>query len=108
MNYFKTKLSYNIFLTALVVYTFFSCCRDEFCVEETNESTAQMQKRFTEGVIPFTLENVNEALSNVLDYYNKTKPEVANRFQNYQIKTTHIYYKFTPQDSLQAMALLEI
>jgi len=89
------------------VYTLFSCSRNDFPTEETNGRTTQTQARFTQGVIPFAVDNVSQALLNVLDYYHEKRPEIAKKFQNYQVSATHIYYKFIPQDSLQTIILLE-
>jgi|GEM_PF-1507113 len=76
--------------------------------ENLNSTSMQNRVRVAEGVIPFTVENVNKALPNVLNYYHDHRPEVAERFGNYQVKTTHIYFKFYPQDSIQYARLMEV
>jgi hypothetical protein len=107
----KTKRNFSITVSFLLIVslTIFSCNQDEFHdvsnIEPANKLTTKA--RFAEGVIPFTVDNVNKALSNVLDYYRKEKPEVAQKFQNYMVKTTHVYYKFTPRDSIQYSRLME-
>lgn len=109
----KTKRNFSITVSFLLIVslTIFSCNQDEFHdvsnIELANKLTTKAQARFAEGVIPFTVDNVNKALSNVLDYYRKEKPEVAQKFQNYMVKTTHVYYKFTPRDSIQYSRLME-
>ncbi|MGV0856978.1 hypothetical protein ACTS9E_15760 [Empedobacter brevis] len=88
--------------------TFISCNQDDISESENIEQTnIQSSARIAEGIIPFTVENVNKALPRVLSYYREHRPQVAQRFANYQVEPTHIYYKFTPADSLQYSLLME-
>lgn len=98
----------QVILLALLV----TGCRQDDILELNNEEAlaeqaTAPQARIAEGVIPFTIENVKKALPAVLDYYRKNRPEVAKRFADYKVTTTHLYYKFNPQDSLQYARLME-
>lgn len=42
----------------------------------------------------------------VLRYYDSYNPTVSQKFRNYKVEPTHIYYKFTPVDSLQYSLLM--
>ncbi|WLD23279.1 hypothetical protein NU10_11250 [Flavobacterium dauae] len=88
---------------------FVGCNHDDiYDVTDAESTSMQNQARVAEGVIPFTVENVNEALPNVLSYYQQHRPEVAERFGNYSVNATHVYYKFSPQDSIQQARLMEV
>lgn len=101
-----TNLLLKIVFIAIL---FVSCNQDDiYDVTDAESTSMQNQARVAEGVIPFTVENVNEALPNVLNYYHDHRPEVAEHFGNYQVNTTHIYYKFSPQDSIQQARLMEV
>lgn len=104
----KTKLLFmGVTITAL---SLFSCNQEDvydISNEELSQSSVNNSARVTEGIIPFTVENVSQALPKVLDYYREHRPEVAERFANYKVEPTHIYYKFTPADSLQYSVLME-
>ncbi|REC42683.1 hypothetical protein DRF67_20260 [Chryseobacterium pennipullorum] len=67
----------------------------------------QSQSRMVEGLIPFTVDNVQAALPIVLTYYRTNRPIVAEKFAHYQVEPTHVYYKFMPQDSIQQARLME-
>lgn len=94
----------------LLLLTMVSCQQDDL-LNETGDGSfnneVNSKSRIAEGIIPFTVENVQKALPTVLQYYSENRPEVAKRFGNYKVNTTHVYYKFTPQDSLQQAALME-
>lgn len=47
-------------------------------------------------------------MQHVLAYYSNFRPEVAERFSNYQVETTHLYMKFSPQDSIQYTELIQL
>src|SRR5690606_1182151 len=97
----------NCFFMLLLMTTLFACSNDEQVLEQENTTGNSISQKKLNGKIPFTVENVNEALPIVLDYYREYRPEVAERFNNYDVKPTHIYYKFTPSDSLQYATLME-
>lgn len=82
-----------------------SCNSDEIS-DETHSNNSP--KSGAEGVIPFTVENVKKALPQVLSYYRTNRPEVAERFSNYDVVTTHVYYSFSPQDSIQYTTLMQL
>lgn len=93
---------------AFIVSMFiFSCTYDDLISDEKQDNTTALSTNSHNGKIPFEVTNVERALSNLLTHYRRERPEIANRFANYQVKTTHRYYKFTPQDSLQTVKLLE-
>lgn len=104
----KTKLLFmGVTITAL---SLFSCNQEDvydISNEELNQPSVNNSARVSEGIIPFTVENVSQALPKVLDYYREHRPEVAERFANYKVEPTHVYYKFTPADSLQYSVLME-
>ena len=92
----------------LLMTTLFACSNDEQALEQgTEKTTSSVAQKNLNGQIPFTVENVQEALANVLAHYDETKPDVANRFRNYNVVPTHVYYKFTPADSLQYSLLMD-
>ncbi len=100
----------NLLIIATASILLISCNQDEIydvANEDLNQSSAKSTARIAEGIIPFTVENVQKALPIVLQYYSKNRPEVAKRFANYKVEPTHIYYKFTPTDSLQYSLLME-
>src|SRR5690606_3030444 len=96
-----------ICMLVLFISTLFACSNDEQVLEQENTTANSISQKKLNGKIPFTVENVNEELPIVLDYYREYRPEVAERFNNYDVKPTHIYYKFTPSDSLQYATLME-
>lgn len=100
----KINWAFMLLLTTFL----FACSNDEEVLEQENQvtNTTTPQKKLN-GKIPFTTENVQNALPAVIKYYETFKPEVADRFRNYAVKPTHIYYKFTPTDSLQYSMLME-
>lgn len=92
----------------LLMVTLFACSNDEQALQqETEKTTSSVSQKNLNGQIPFTVENVQQALANVLAYYDETKPDVANRFRNYSVVPTHVYYKFTPADGLQYGLLMD-
>lgn len=100
----------NLLITLTAAILLISCNQDEIydvTNEDLNQSSAKSTARIMEGIIPFTVENVQKALPTVLQYYSENRPEVAKRFENYKVEPTHIYYKFTPADSLQYSLLME-
>lgn len=102
----KNKI--NIFTTALLAIILTSCSDDSLLEPHSSTNTSpQIESISIEGIIPFTVENVRNALPTVLSYYRSTKPEVMKRFTEYQVNTTHIYYKFIPNDSIQYSQLME-
>lgn len=95
------------FMLLVLTTTLFACSNDEQVLEqETTNTTSAGQKKLN-GKIPFTVENVQNALPHVLKHYEEIKPEVAERFRNYEVKPTQVYYKFTPADSAQYSLLIE-
>ncbi len=91
----------------LFMTTLMACSNDENVMEQESVSTATTTQKKLNGKIPFTVENVQKALPEVLKHYQETKPAVAERFRNYDVKPTHIYYKFIPRDSIQYSVLME-
>lgn len=95
----------------LLLLTIVSCQQDDL-LNETGDGSfnneVNSKSRIAEGIIPFTVENVQEALPIVVDYYVQHRPAVAERFSGYRVEKTHVYYKFTPQDSLQQANLMEL
>ncbi len=93
----KINWALLLFLTTML----FACNADDVTAETETETTTKNTQKRLNGQIPFTVENVQNALPVVLAYYHEHKPEVAQRFAGYQVTPTHIYYKFTPTDSAQ-------
>src|SRR5690554_17780 len=90
----------------LTAFSLFSCSQDDVILTESDADSNTTFKTLN-GQIPFTVENVQSALVNVLNHYSEKRPAVVQRFAAYQVNTTHMYYKFTPADSLQYAALME-
>lgn len=42
----------------------------------------------------------------VLRYYDSYNPTISQKFRDYKVEPTHVYYKFTPADSLQYSLLM--
>ncbi len=102
-----------------MILIIFSCETDdimeEYQTQESNDSQQEFAVLGKKKQIPFTVENMQRAYENLLN--NKTAKDYPNTndFQiksgtiagNYTITTTHKYYKFTPQDSLQYERLVQ-
>lgn len=102
------KHSLKLFLSCFVLFCLNSCSNDDLTNETSqNEPQNAIYTKTNEGVIPFTVENVQNALTEVLRYYENERPSVAKHFSNYKVNTTHVYYRFIPQDSLQYVKLME-
>jgi hypothetical protein len=97
----KTFIFGSIFCLLL-----FSCDSKNLLDEKSDEATNVAMRS---GVsIPFTVTNMKAALQTILSYYTaENKLDVVRRFSNYDVNTTHYYYKFSPQDSLQYNALVK-
>lgn len=105
---FKTYI-YEIKVLFIYLFILIGCSKDD--IPESNNVAGKVEhevvKNKSNGSIPFTVENVNKALQHVLAYYSNFRPEVAERFSNYQVETTHLYMKFSPQDSIQYTELIQ-
>lgn len=91
----------TLLLMFIILNIFFvSCSQDDRTLSESNQISNYPKKELN-GEIPFEINNVEKAFSNIIKYYEEHNPEVAKRFGDYKINVTHVYYKFTPKDSLQ-------
>lgn len=89
----------------LGISTLVACSQDDMQEQEVSNNVAT-SARIANGKIPFTVENVQNALPIVLRYYDSYNPTVSQKFRNYKVEPTHVYYKFTPADSLQYSLLM--
>lgn len=89
----------------LGISTLFACSQDDMQEQEVSNNVAT-SARIANGKIPFTVENVQNALPIVLRYYDSYNPTVSQKFRDYKVEPTHVYYKFTPADSLQYSLLM--
>jgi hypothetical protein len=104
-NKVMTKQKFLIYGSILLMLMF--SCNSEFEeILEVEEQSNQYAGRASSS-IPFTVTNMQTALQSVLIYYmQQNKPDVVAQFSNYEVNTTHYYYKFTPSDSTQYKLLM--
>ena len=94
----KIKLLVMIILSI----TIFSCQNEDFensksSIKETENSVLGKELK-----IPFTVENMQKAYDNVIKYRrNKDNQYQRGASDEYQISTTHYYYRFLPKDSTE-------
>lgn len=96
-----------LFVILLTAASLFSCSQDDTISSDATRFVSAKEAKQLNGKIPFTVENVTKALPIVLNHYRENRPEVAERFANYKVAPTHVYYKFMPVDSLQYATLME-
>lgn len=89
----------------MAITTLFACSHDDM-QEQESSSNGTTSARKANGQIPFTVENVQNALPIVLRYYDSYNPTISQKFRGYKVEPTHVYYKFTPADSLQYSLLM--
>src|SRR5690606_41033559 len=89
------KLHFGLLFMAIT--TLFACSHDDM-QEQESSSNGTTSARKANGQIPFTVENVQNALPIVLRYYDSYNPTISQKFRDYKVEPTHVYYKFTPAD----------
>jgi len=98
----KHSKTIKLLVMIILSITIFSCQDEDF--ENSKSSIIETENSVLgkELKIPFTVENMQKAYDNVLKYRrNKDNQYQRNASEDYQISTTHYYYRFLPKDSTE-------
>jgi len=98
----KHSKTIKLLVMIILSITIFSCQNEDFensksSIKETENSVLGKELK-----IPFTVENMQKAYDNVIKYRrSKDNQYQRDASDEYQISTTHYYYRFLPKDSTE-------
>lgn len=105
MKHYSQRIKLLVIL--IVSIAFYSCQNEDF---ENSKSTFKDSEKTVLGKelkIPFTVENMQKAYDNVIKYRrSKDNQYQKNASDDYQITTTHYYYRFLPKDSTELKTIV--